>query len=285
MGGDWPPGYSDGRFWVGAFGRNEEADLEYGISGYTYKPRGAMLGYDKTIGGFSVGGALAYGHGKYEDKASTSNDSKISSYSGGLYGSYHGQSGFKASAHLTYSHLRNDLRDLRGGMWRDADYSSYSWSVGGKLGYDLFVNEQLTLSPSIGLNKIQAISRSHDEALNGFGVLRVGEVRRDALLVPLDVTLGYGLFRSSDTLPRLTGNCGYPYDLADGGLGGSLAYEGLAGASSMGVADRDGGKNRYNLGVGVVFTNNRFDVGARYDYTTSSGQTSHQAQGNLGIKF
>ncbi|MCC8165878.1 MAG: autotransporter domain-containing protein, partial [Planctomycetes bacterium] len=282
--GDCPPDRTK-RVWGGAWGRDEEADFEYGIAGYRYKPRGALFGYDKTYGGFTVGGAFAYGRGDFVDRVVDSSSSDITSYSGGVYVSYHSETGLTLSVHAFYSHLQNDLRDRRGGMERVADHSAYSWSVGGRVGYDMVVGDVLTVSPTIGLAKIRAVANAHDESLAGIGVMRVGDVRRDALLLPLDLTFGFDLKRDADQILRLTGNIGYAYDFDSDGLSGTLQYNGLTGAGAIAVPNRQDGRNRFTLGGGFIYTNEKFDLGARYDFFRAAGHTSHQAQGSLGVKF
>lgn len=279
------PDLYDGRFWGGGFGAKDSADLDYGIAGYTYRPRGLMLGYDKRWRSLSLGLAGAYGKGDYEDRAATGNDSEIQSYSGGLYAAYHGETGFNASAFATLSYLDNDLADQRGGMRRTADYSSYAWAVGGRLGYDMCLTDKMLIQPSVGVTRVQAVSKSHDEFLDGTGVMRVGDVRRDSTLVPLEITLGYDVYRSFGALLRLNGTLGYAYDFDDNGLDGRFGYTDLIGSTSMQVAQREAGKHRWNLGAGVVFTGRKFDFGARYDYFKRSEQETHQAKGSVGVKF
>lgn len=279
------PDFADNRVWMGGFGYNESADLDYGVSGYTYRPRGFMTGYDRTFDAISLGGAVAYAKGDYRDKAASGGDSDITSYSAGVYGAYHGQSGFNASAFATYTHLDNDISDIRGGMRRDADYTSYSWSLGARAGYDMYLTDRLMLSPSGGLTKIRAVGRSHDERLNDVAVLRVGKVRRDSTLVPLDLTVGYDLHKDADYVLRLTGNLGYAYDLESGGLTGGYSYVDLVGATEMGVADRAAGRHSLTVGAGVVYTSSWLDVGARYDYFHRSEQRTHQVKGDVGVKF
>lgn len=279
------PDLFENRFWAGGFGRNEEADLDHGISGYKYRPRGVMAGFDNLYGPFGLGAAFAYGRGDYKDLASQSNDSKITSYSAGLYGAYHAQSGLNLSAFATYTHLENDLKDLRGDMWRTADHTSYVWSAGGRLGYDMLMTDNVMLSPSAGVVKVRSVGKSHDEFLDGVSVLRVGDVRRDSTLIPLDVTVGFDILKNPSALLRLTANAGYAYDLEKGGLDGMFSYDGLAGATSMSVAGRDPGRHRFNLGAGLLFTGRRLDFGARYDYFKRSDQETHQAHGSLGVKF
>lgn len=279
------PDLLENRVWVGGFGRNEEADLDYGVSGYKYNPRGVMAGFDNLYGPFTLGAAFAYGRGDYKDLASEGNDSKITSYSAGLYGAYHAQNGLNLSAFATYSHLENDLSDLRGGMRRTADHSAYVWSAGGRLGYDMMMTDKVMLSPSAGIVKVRSESKSHDEFLDGVSVLRVGDVRRNSTLVPLDVTVGYDVLKSPVAIFRLMGNVGYAYDLEKGGLEGMFSYDGLAGATSMSVAGRNPGRHRFNLGAGFIFSERYLDLGARYDYFKRSEQETHQVQGSVGVKF
>lgn len=279
------PDLSLNRLWAGGFGYNEEADLDYGISGYTYRPRGAMVGYDRLLGPVSVGGAFAFGDGKYRDKAASMNDSRIESYSLGAYASYHAQNGFNLSGFAAYSHLDNDLSDFRGGMHRTAGHSSYAWTLGARAGYDMYLTDRLMLSPSAGLTKTRAVSRSHDEYLDGVGVLRVGQVRRDSVALPIDVGTGYDLLRTPTSILRLTGNLGYAYDLDGGGVDGSFIYRDLTGSTPMRVSDRKAGRHRFNVGAGLVYSGPRLDLGARYDYYRQSEQKTHQVRGDLGVKF
>lgn len=275
----------DTRFWVGGFGRREEADLDYGVSGYKYEPRGMAMGYDRLLGSFALGGALTYGKGDYRDKAANASDSEIESYSASLYAAYHGLGGFKASAHASYSHLENDLSDVRGGMRRTADHDSRSWSVGGKIGYDLNPVDRMTLSPTIGLTHIRAVNEDHDETLDGVGVMRIGSVRRNSTLLPLDLAMGYDVYHGSATLLRLTTTLGYAYDFDDDGMTGTFDYLGLGGASAMPTAKRAPGRHRFNFGAGLFWSGSRLDLMARYDYYRRADQDAHQVRGNLGVKF
>ncbi len=275
------------RVWAGGFGADEDASLEYGISGYTYKPRGFILGYDRAVGAFTLGAAVAHQQGDYTDKAATANDSKISGYMGGIYGSYHAQNGLNVSAQAVYSQYDNQLSDQRGGLRRTADFDSHSWAVGAKLGYDMAVGNRLTLSPSIGIEKIRAVSKEHTESLSDTSVLQIGSLKRDSLMVPLDLSVGFDIVRNPRHLLRLTGNAGYAHDFENGGLDGTLTYQGLsgAGANAVGVVEADPGQARYNLGAGLIYTGKRFDVSARYDWYQRANQTTRQARGDIGVKF
>lgn len=280
-----PDSLRDGRFWAGGFFADDEADLEYGVAGYTYRPRGLMLGYDRTRGRWSLGAAAAFARGDYNDKAAEANSSRIDSYSGGLFAAYHGDDGFNASAFATASWLDNDMADQRGGMRRKADYSSYAWSLGGRLGYDMALTDRALVQPSIGLAHIRARSKSHDEFLADVHVMRVGDVRRNGTLVPVDVTIGYDLHRNFDSLLRLNAGVGYAYDLGGDAPDGSFRYAGLSGSPAVNVAKRTPGRHRFNLGLGVVYTASNVDFSARYDFTHKSSQSTHQANTQIGFKF
>lgn len=278
-----PEAYVD-RVWVGGFSRRDEADYS-GDSGYKYRPGGIVLGYDREFGRLNLGAAFAHGSGSYTDKTATANNSKIKSYSAGLYGSYHSLCGFFAAAQATYTHLDNKLSDVRGGMRRRADHDSYAWTLGGKLGYDKPLADRIAISPSLGLTRAQATNRSHDESLDNINVIHIGQLRRDSLTVPLDITLAFDVVRRPDALLRLTGNMGYAYDFYDGGLDGEYLYNGLLGATAMDADIRSAGRHRFNAGVGLLFTGSRLDFTARYDYFQRRDQQTHQAKGSVGVKF
>lgn len=278
------PEYYVGRVWAGGFGRNEKAEFDLG-SGYTYRLRGIAAGYDRDLGRFNVGVAGAFGKGDYEDTIALGNDSEITSYSAGLYGSYHGCGGLFASAQATYSHFDNDISDIRGGMNRQADHSGFAWTLGAKLGFDKLLADRVMVTPTIGVNRARSISRSHDEYLNGITVLNVGQTHRDSFNIPLELGLGVDLVRRPEAVLRLTGNAGYAYDFYDGSLDGLFNYTGLIGSTAMEASDRNPGRNRVNVGAGLQFTGRRLDFSTRYDYFHRSRQKTHQAQGSLGVKF
>lgn len=277
-----------GRIWSGALYADDDAELDYGVSGYSYRPRGVMLGYDKSIassyGVWTLGAAGAYAAGDYEDKAAAANDSSIDSYSAGLFAAYHGDAGFNASAFATLSGLDNSLSDLRGGMRREADFSSYSWSAGARLGYDMLLSDRAVIQPSVGLTHVSATSGSHNENLNGVQVMRVGDVTRDGTILPVDVTVGYDLLRSFDSILRLNVGLGYAYDFG-GAPEGSLQYDGLVGAPAVDMTKRDGGGHRLNLGLGLLYTSERVDFTARYDYVQRDARAVHAGSTAFGLKF
>jgi outer membrane autotransporter protein len=243
------------------------------------------LGYDKLRGPFAFGGAITYGKGDYKDKAADINNSEIAGYSGSLYGSYHSVGGVKASAFASYSWLDNDIDDVRGGMRRTADHHSHAWSLGAKVGYDLFPAERVVLSPSVGLTHIRAVNKAHDEQLDGLGVIRVGTVRRNSTLLPVDLGMGFDLYKGEATLLRLGTNLGYAYDFDDDGAAGDFSYYGFDGASAMPIAKRAPGRHRFNFGAGVFWSGSRLDFTAKYDYYRRADQEAHQVRGNIGVKF
>ncbi len=245
-----------GRFWKGVLYSEEKADADAGVTGYAYRPKGVVLGYDRTAGGFSLGAAAAYA-----------------------------DAGFNASAFATLSVLDNNLADTRGGMRREADFTSSAYSVGARAGYDMALADRVVLQPSIGLVHVTARAKEHDEFLNGTQIMRVGEVTRSGTIAPVDVAIGFDLVRGFDSLLRLNLNAGYAYDFGDGTPTGSFTYSGLAGAPAVGIAERETGRNRINLGAGLVFTAERFDFTARYDYIYKESQSLHQANTSFGVKF
>ena len=274
------------RVWGGGFGRKEEADAKSGVAGYKYDPRGFSLGYDRELGErFALGGAVAYGKGDYKDKAAVANDSEIESYSASIYGAFRGYSGFSMTAFAAYSHLDNDLSDQRGGMARRADFDSQAWAAGAKIGYDLCPADRLLVTPSVGVTRIEATNKAHDEKLDGMDVIRVGSAKRRSTLLPIEVAMGYDLFRGESSLLRFTGTFGYAYDFDDSGLSGDLFYDGLEGATAVSLSGRDTGRHRFNVGAGLLYSGSRLDLEAKYEYYRRSKQEAHQVKGAVGVKF
>ncbi len=273
------------RFWAGGFGREEEADLDYGIAGYKYKPSGAIIGYDALCGPFILGGALSYGKGNYTDKAAENNDSKITSYSAGLYGGVHYQNGLIATAHASYTYMDNDMSDMRGGMERTAEYHADVWSLGARVAYETRPAERLTITPSIGLTRTEVHSQAHNERLDNISVLHVNKLRRRSTLLPLDVGVWYDVFCSGASMFRLGANFGYAYEFDNDGLTGDLEYYGMPGVAPVSVATREPGRNRFNFGAGFMYSGSKIDLTGKYDYYRRTGQHAHQFKGALGVKF
>ncbi len=273
------------RVWAGGFERREDADLDYGISGYKYRPKGFMLGYDKALGRFALGGAVAYGKGDYEDKAALSNSSTIASYSAGAYGAYMAGSGLFVDGHVAYSYFDNDLSDTRGGLARTADYSSDAWSLGARIGYEMKPVDRFTLVPSVGLSRVNVSSREHTEYYDGVGAFRVGKLERRATMVPIDLDFGYDLFCSGSSLFRLVGTFGYAYDFDNDAMAGDMEFFGLPGTVPVPVAERPAGRNRFNFGAGFLYSGSKIDLTGRYDYFRNDSQDAHQFKGALGVKF
>lgn len=133
-----------------------------------------------------------YGGGDRDREASDS-AFRIAGFFGRIYGGRHSPSGQAASGR--FGDKPSDTRD---GMRRRAGHSSYAWTLGARLGYDMLPGNRFTLSPSLGAGHGRTANRGHEKGLNGLGVLRADLLREKSLIMPLKLNA----FSEPPPLPR-----------------------------------------------------------------------------------
>lgn len=279
------------RLWVGGFGLYEDADSRYGIPGYRYAPAGFIGGYDYSADCFTIGGVYAYAKGSFADKSSLAHDSELASHSFGLHGSYYHPSGAFASVMGGYTYSSNDISELRtnpsisSSSWHTAEYNTHTWHGALEIGYEYRANDRVTITPTIGFTYVSSESNNHDELLGGVLAGRVRGVRNHATYVPANVEVGYEVLTGAESRIRFTANGGYAYNFTDDPVEGTFTPFGFANAFSHNVVGRDGGHHLLNVGTGMHFVTDRFDVGLQYDFYYKSHYAAHRLMATAGFSF
>lgn len=284
------------RFWGGGFGLWQEADLRQGFSGYRYDSWGAIMGYDRVVaGGLAVGLSAAYNKGDYADKGALAHDSKIESYTGGLYAIYSHESGFTSTLFGAYTYSKNDINELRNdpfagvNSWSKSKFHTDTWSAGGNVGWDFRPSACFTITPTVGLNYIRARNSDHASFMGGVATQSTYNARNHGLFLPAELTMQYDVKMGDVAKVRFEAGGGYAYNFNDDGMDGSMSYFDLVnpGGQPVGTAirTRDNSQHNYKVGGGMRYNYKQFDVGVRYDYIGKTDYKAHRVVGTIGISF
>ncbi|MDR0362117.1 MAG: autotransporter domain-containing protein, partial [Planctomycetota bacterium] len=268
------------RIWLGGFGVWNDVDARRNDGGYKYDSGGAIVGFDRTVGGaLTVGGSFAATFGSYKDKQVLSNDSDINTYSFNLYAQYKAANGFFGRIMGGYAYTDDDI-DIQYTLANreQADYHVNTWSVGGALGYELKLNECFTLTPSVGLYY-------YDSRSNKFNSSTKTGVRLDydRLETPVDLVASYAVINTGDSKLALNANVGYAYNFNDNAADGRFTYTGLPG--SVYVEGRDVGRHTVKAGGGFKYERGNLDFAVNYDYRHKARSDSHSVFAAVGLKF
>lgn len=265
------------RIWVSTFYNNIDVDQKGSQvgSGYDYKAWGAALGYDHAFGDFTVGAAFTYSRGDYDAKG-IHDDSSVDNYGVSVYGTYYNCAGFFGSLYGGYNYGDNDIKMRDAGRWAKGSPHSDSYWIGTELGYDFRVSESFTLTPTIGLLWMDSETSSYR-----IGGVRASSVDDKALLLPIDLAATYTHQLDDCSKIDLTVKGGYAYDFKNNRPDGVVSVGGISSA----VRGVSPGHHNWNIGAGVKYSNERFDVGVDYRYDTRKRYDSHFVSATLGIKF
>lgn len=274
------------RIWAEAHGYWQTGDARGCFSGYSYDASGFTLGYDRVLyPNFAFGLA-----GDYKDKGALAHDSKIESFSAGAYGTYSYAGGAYVTAFGGYTYSDNNINELRNdpaslagtNSWAASDFLTETWNAGLNAGYDLRCGG-LTVTPSVGINYVQARNSDHSEYLGGVATQKISDARNRGVYLPVELGLQYDSFLSNGGRLRFEANGAYAYNLRKNGLNGFVDYIDLdAGA---GIASPDNVRHSYRVGGGVRYAYCQYDIGARYDYIGKSGYDAHRFSATVGMSF
>ncbi|MCC8166863.1 MAG: autotransporter domain-containing protein [Planctomycetes bacterium] len=291
------------RIWAGGLGHWEDGDRRNGIDGYEYDSYGFILGYDRYFGCNLVAGlAFAYTTGDIEAKSAISDDSEVDNYSFQGYVSYNALNGFFASLMGGYTYTDNDnqwsaFENVNGAnvaTRNSEDYSTDSWNIGGKLGYDWTPVGNFVLTPSVGLNYVHASAEAHNRTSSRDGATwtasRMEKTTVDALLLPVEVAARYDVNFSNCSRLAIEGNVGYSYNFKNDGGDATIIMNGLGqGPNNSPVVLRSIGREQsrhtWNFGAGLRYHYNQFDIGVKYDYYLQSDTDAHRLMGTVGWSF
>ncbi len=295
---------TNNRIWAAGMGQWEDLDdSPGGIAGYTYRAGGAVVGYDRAFGPFTLGGAFAYLGGTFKDKSALANDSRIDNYSFDLYANYYHHSGFDFTVMGGYTYADSDIRrrltrfadDGAGGVtavrgWEEGDYGTDTWMAGFELGYEWRATECFSLRPSAGITYLNARSESYSRSFRAddgrpAASDRVDRVKNHSISLPLDLEAAYRTRVGSEATLGLTAHLGYAYELHNRGAEGTLAWGNVANAPRIDFRGRKPGRSSWNTGAGVAMAWRNLDVAVRYDYYHRNDFDAHVVVGSVGVSF
>ncbi len=246
---------------------------------------GFMVGYDRAIGNFIVGGSFGYSTGDFEDKSATSDDSEIDNYSFNAYLNYTNACGIFGTLVGGYTLSDHNMNDSRGGLGYDADYNTDTWYVAGKLGYNIKPVENFTIAPSIGVGYVNSRADAHDARFAGVAVQRYSRFKSDTAFLPVELRARYDWNLNADTTVNFNAKGGYTYNFDADGATGNMTLLGVDNAAVVSAASREYGHSMWNLGAGVGVSYKRFDFGVNYDYVGMKEFASHRISATAGISF
>lgn len=266
------------RIWGSAIYTNIDVDSSHGQlgSGYDYKAWGGALGYDHAFGDFTLGAAFTYTRGDYDAKG-IRDDITTDNYGVSVYATYYNCSGFFGDIFGGYNYGDNDMKVFSAGAWNSASPHTDSYWIGGTVGYDAKLTENFTLTPSLGLLWMHSESSSY-----GLGADRFGKVKQKSLLLPVEVAATYTHQIDDCSKVDFTVKGGYAYDFKnDGGKG---VYSSGLGAVTP-IRGVDPGRHNWNVGAGIKYSRDRFDIGAEYRFDGRKDYKGHSVSATIGINF
>lgn len=286
------------RFWAGGFGYWLDADDKDTFSGYKYDGYGLILGYDRVVApGLAMGVSAAYMDGDYEDKGAIANNSKIESFTAGLYATYSNDCGWFATGNLAYTYSDNRLSDLRNdpttddrsNSWTENKYRTSTWNLGLSGGYDFRPSECFTITPQIGINYVHASNSDHNSLFGGLATQRAKGIKNHGLFLPADLTVMYDWHLANDAKLRFEASAAYAYNLRESGLKGHIDYFDLIDQNDntprAKVASRDNSRHNYKFGGAVRYKLAQWDFALKYDYYGRADSTAHRVLATACIAF
>ncbi len=277
------PGYCR-NFWAGYIDLQQEAGAYQGRDGYTYDGRGVQVGYDSIRDALLFGGALAYLEGDYEDDIATAHDSKLEHYNLSLYATYLLESGLFGTALAGYTYSDNSVREFRGN-WTDEDYKTNTWYLGGRLGYVWRRDGKLAFIPSAGIGYIDSRAGGHTIYTNGIPTESISTGKSSSVMVPLELRASYDIDLGDDGRLLLTANAGYTYYFNGDGPSSWITDLGHNAPVAVAGVNHPQGKSQWNLGAGLRYSVDRFDIDVNYDYFKRSQAKAHRLLANAGVQF
>ncbi len=276
------------RVWASPFYTRQGMDEKDGYNGYDYSAWGASVGYDHVFGSMILGGAFTYSRGDF-DADNISDDNTIDNYGFSLYGQYYNcENGFFATLSGGYNYGDNEWRAAAAGQRISGDNETDSYWIGGNIGKDIFIGENWTVTPSVGLFWSEAESSSYSarSTIAAGAFQRFGEIKSESLILPIDIKAEYTTLLDECSSLSFNVSGGYAYNLkSDGGRAeGNFQYA-HAGAQSVFIQGVKPGRSSWNLGAGVTYRKNNFDIGVNYRYDGKSKFDGHRIAATIGWNF
>ena len=274
------------RIWASPFYTRQGMDEKDGYNGYDYSAWGASVGYDHVFGSMIVGGAFTYSRGDF-DADKISDDNTIDNYGFSLYGQYYNTSnGFFATLAGGYNYGDNEWKaSIPAGQRITGENETDSYWFGASIGKDFFLGENWTVTPSIGLFWSESENSSYHTKVGATTFQRFGEIKSESLMLPIDLKAEYTTLLDECSSLSFNISGGYAYNLkSDGGRAeGNFQYAGVN--QNIFIQGVKPGRSSWNLGAGVTYRKNNFDIGLNYRYDGRSKFDGHRVAATIGWNF
>lgn len=267
------------RIWATPFYSSIDAKNRGGqhASGYDYDLWGVALGYDRIFGNFMMGAAVTYSRGDYDAK-NVHDDTKVDNYGASVYAGYYSVcTGFFGNVYGGYNYGDNNIRVNNAGVWGRATPHTDSYWLGATLGYDFKVSECFKLTPTVGLQWIDASTSSF--SMSG---TRYGKFKEKSLLLPIDIAATYTAQIDDCSSVQFKVSGGYAYDFKKDGAKGSIVSTATPQTFIRGSKP---GRHNWNVGAGLKYVRRQYDVGVDYRYDGRKNENAHTVSATVGINF
>ncbi|MCC8107808.1 MAG: autotransporter outer membrane beta-barrel domain-containing protein [Planctomycetes bacterium] len=273
------------RIWAGAAGEWDNAAGRKGFPGYRYNAYGVTLGYDRAIRNGVFGASYSFTTGKYVDKAATAHDSHNGRHAVTLYAGYRHHSGLFGTIVANWAFSNNDLGEYRNNEWDRQDFSTTTWQIGGKVGYEYKPAENVSLSPVVGFGYIGARSSAHTGYRSGNAEHHVGRMRSDTAFIPVELHAAYTYRINPEHRFDVRVKGGYTYNFDARGPRGNVYRYDPPGGMAIPVVGRDNSHSGFSVGAGIQYRHSRLDIGASYGYTVMAGDGGHRVALTASAQF
>lgn len=190
-----------------------------------------------------------------------------------------------------YTYGNNNLKESRRDpsiedeAWAVSDYRTTTINLAAIFGMDFRLNDCWTVTPSVGVNYLQAKNSDHDSFLDDVATQRVRGAKNRRIQLPAELMIQYTRQLIGGGGLRFFAKGGYSYNLRESGMTGTIDYYGLDPARSIAVHGRNNARSTYTFGAGVAFNCTRYELGARYDFSGREDARAHRLLGTVGLYF
>jgi uncharacterized protein with beta-barrel porin domain len=272
------------RIWAGGFGAFTRQGNDNGDYGYDYDAGGFILGYDHHFGkNITVGVTGAYSHGRVEGNEGYS-QTDIDTMNLGLYASYDPQGGFYAEGNLGLGFTWNDeSEELFGDRYRNGEYDTTSFQVGGNVGYAFLLPSAFRVIPTVGMQFIHVNQDDYQQTGNGLPMWR-DSVSANYLEIPfaMRVNKTFDLGDGISLTPEL--RAAWILEAKKDDVTVRTGYVG-SGESVM-LLGANTGRNRGLIGAGMKARfNNSVDAFVDYNLEFRNKYLNHNIMAGMGLSF
>ncbi len=277
------------RFWFSPFHTKQKGERNGVNEAYDFKATGVSLGYDRSFGCFTMGGAFTYSRGDYDVKG-VNDDNTIDTYGFSLYGQfYNPANGVFATVTGGYAYHDNEYNRYIAAsvnLWQRGENHTNSWYFGGNVGKDFAFDSgsptKFILTPTVGL--YWADNKGSEYTANGAVNQVIGTMKQKSFQLPVDVAarVVHELNDCSSVTVKVAG--GYSYNFKNDGAEGTVRYN-HTGSDTFGVYGAAPGRHGWNIGAGVKYQYKNMDLGVDYRYDGRKKFDGHRVSATVGVNF